>query len=346
MPQTLGPLNYGCTDWRISSQRAANLLNLGTKLWTKEDLKDIEQQLAKSYTMEEFSVHGIDGSIIKISNPMFQIQNPIWKPYVKYQGYWQLVKAQPDGPTETYLCSYIVDWTNQTARDFRELIAQPMQVFDKKDMLWQNSKSCTRLTDLVRPLLGTNTVKKVLCFGLGDFCRSAPEWLKKQDHSRDENLEVQHVTGCMIQHSMALTIAHLCYGNEMVPLLAQDPEYTEAAKRILIEKGFKIVGPHGAGGFAEIDEESIVISPWAAAPVKQIIADLGRPKIIITTGFHVFNSKEKPLADAESPRTKQMWRDYDIYSLPSDLDDVEICSALSGGQLYYRREQPLGLQRA
>lgn len=67
---------------------------------------------------------------------------------------------------------------------------------------------------------------------------------------------------------MALTIAQLCRGNETVLLLAQDPEYTEVAKEILTEKEFKIVGPHGAGGFAEIDEESIVISPFAAAPVK------------------------------------------------------------------------------
>jgi len=78
MPQTLRPLDYGCTDWRISSQRAADLYSSGTRLWTKEDLEDIEQQLRESYAMERFSVRRIDGSIIQISNPMFQIQNPIW----------------------------------------------------------------------------------------------------------------------------------------------------------------------------------------------------------------------------------------------------------------------------
>ncbi|KAJ6130083.1 hypothetical protein N7512_002863 [Penicillium capsulatum] len=292
MPQTLGPLDYGCTDWRISSQKAADLYSSGTKLWTKEDLQDIEQQLRQAYTMERFSVRRIDGSIVQITNPMFQVQNPIWKPHVKYQEYWQLVKAQPHGPIETYLCSYIVDWTNLTARNFRELIAQPTQVFEEKDLLWQNSKSCNQLTTLVKELLGRNTVKKVLCFGLGDFCRSAPEWLKRQHNSWDENSEIKHVMGCMIQHSMALTIAQHCSGNETVPLLAQDPEYTELAKELLTEKKFKIVGPYGAGGFAEIDEESIVISPFAAAPVKQIIADLARPVIIISTGFEVFNSNE------------------------------------------------------
>lgn len=78
MPQTLGPLDYGCADWRISSQRAADLYSSGTRLWTKEDLEDIEQQLRQSYAMARFSIRRIDGSVIQISNPMFQVQNPIW----------------------------------------------------------------------------------------------------------------------------------------------------------------------------------------------------------------------------------------------------------------------------
>lgn len=78
MPQTLGPLDYGYTDWRISSQRAANLYSSGTRLWTKEDLEDVEQHLGQSYTMERFSVRRIDGNIVQISNPMFQVHDPIW----------------------------------------------------------------------------------------------------------------------------------------------------------------------------------------------------------------------------------------------------------------------------
>lgn len=167
-----------------------------------------------------------------------------------------------------------------------------MQVFDEKHTLWQNSMTCKHLEALVQDVLGTKTAKKVLCFGLGDFCRTAPEWLKRQHDSWDENSEVENVTGCMIQHSMALTMAQLCRGNEALPLLAQDPEYTEIAEDILTKKEFKIVGTHGAGGFAEIDEDSIIISPFAAAPVKQIIADLARPVLIISTGFDVFNNNE------------------------------------------------------
>ncbi|OQD98626.1 hypothetical protein PENVUL_c069G07780 [Penicillium vulpinum] len=68
--------------------------------------------------------------------------------------------------------------------------------------------------------------------------------------------------------------------------------YSTEFKEKGIRVEFKIVGPYGAGGLAEIDEESIVISASAAAPVKQIIADIARPMLIISNGFDVFNRNE------------------------------------------------------
>jgi hypothetical protein len=71
-------LDYGCSHWKISSQRAADLYDLGIKLWRKEDLASIEHQLAQSRTAEKFTVRRIDGSVIHIKNPMFGVQKPIW----------------------------------------------------------------------------------------------------------------------------------------------------------------------------------------------------------------------------------------------------------------------------
>lgn len=77
--QPLEPLlDYGCSPWRTSSQHAADLYDSGVKLWRKEDLFDIEQQLAQSYTAEKFTVRRFDGTVIHIKNPMFHIQRPIW----------------------------------------------------------------------------------------------------------------------------------------------------------------------------------------------------------------------------------------------------------------------------
>jgi len=71
-------LDYGCSSWIISSQRAADLYDSGVKLWRKEDLVDIERQLAESISMEKFTVRRIDGSNVYIKNPMFKVQTPIW----------------------------------------------------------------------------------------------------------------------------------------------------------------------------------------------------------------------------------------------------------------------------
>jgi len=64
--------------WQRSSQVASNLYNNGTKLWTEGDLRDIEQQLAQSETLENFTIRSINGTVVLIKNPMFGEQIPIW----------------------------------------------------------------------------------------------------------------------------------------------------------------------------------------------------------------------------------------------------------------------------
>ncbi|KAJ5475380.1 hypothetical protein N7539_008446 [Penicillium diatomitis] len=106
----------------MSSQKAADLYGVGARLWRKEDLKDIEHQLSHSYTLKQFTVRRINGSTIEILNPFFQVQKPIRKPYVEFQNYWHLVNTEPFGPPQTYLCSYLIEWINETEEDFgREL---------------------------------------------------------------------------------------------------------------------------------------------------------------------------------------------------------------------------------
>lgn len=71
-------LDYGCSEWRKSSQIASNLYEEGVKLWSKHDLQDIEQQLSQSVDLEYFTVRLIDGTEARIKNPMFAERLPIW----------------------------------------------------------------------------------------------------------------------------------------------------------------------------------------------------------------------------------------------------------------------------
>lgn len=71
-------LEYGCSEWRKSSQIASNLYEDGVKLWLKHDLQDIEQQLLRSMDLEYFTVRLINGTEARIKNPMFAERRPIW----------------------------------------------------------------------------------------------------------------------------------------------------------------------------------------------------------------------------------------------------------------------------
>ncbi|WEW60803.1 hypothetical protein PRK78_006291 [Emydomyces testavorans] len=289
-------LDYGCSKWRTSSQRAADLYNSGVKLWRKEDLTDIEQQLAQSLTTEKFTVRRLDGSLIYIKNPMFGVQKPIWKPVVKFQEYWRLVFSQPDGPPETYTCTYLIDWNNTTIRDsdgpFGHSTIQLL--FESFQAQWTSSAVCKAFTaQLCKFLDGEDgspkTVSKIICFGLGDLHVKPWHWRTEQNSMKPENereAETRFVEGALIHHAVALTIANVarCYaenGNGGLKLFTQDPAYTDESKGMLRDAGFECIGEYGAGGFAELDDRSIVFSAFAAAPIQQIIADLARPVVVI-----------------------------------------------------------------
>lgn len=197
-------------------------------------------------------------------------------------------------PLEMYHCSYLVDWVNTSAKRFRGVMEQSDLAFEGIWNAWKNSMSCQLLKSQLEELALAKSATKIVCFGLGDFCRPPPEWwmrgTMKEPNMDKKTAEASAVYHSMVQHSMALTMAEVC-GNH-IQLLAQDPGYTEEAKRILKRKGFSVIGQFGAEGFAEIDDNSVVFSAFVAAPLKQIIADVARPLLIIETGFSALNDSE------------------------------------------------------
>ncbi len=133
---------------------------------------------------------------------------------------------------------------------------------------------------------------KIVCFGLGDVSFKPPDWWRIENDSKPEleqEPEISVVEGALMHHAIALTIADIARscaktGDTGVRLLTQDPGYSDKTKDLLQEIGFEVIGEYGAGGFAELDNESIVFSAFASVPVKQIIADLARPAAIICAG--------------------------------------------------------------
>lgn len=85
-----------------------------------------------------------------------------------------------------------------------------------------------------------------------------------------------------IQHALLLTLRKWLAdreGTEDVVCYAQDPGYRSVDEEVLKEHGVEVIEDPRA--WLEIDDESIVFSVSPNVPVKEIVADIARPAIII-----------------------------------------------------------------
>ncbi|KAK4151846.1 hypothetical protein C8A00DRAFT_16789, partial [Chaetomidium leptoderma] len=141
------------------------------------------------------------------------------------------------------------------------------------------------------------------------------------------------------QHTLALAIRDLLVsdhyasgahgdGTRDIKCYAQDPVYTLVDEQILYEAGFTVVDDPRA--FLEVDEASVVIAISPDIPVRQIVADIARPTIMIwdkvtvldrDIAWHVYFS----LTDPVSSRVEQMMEEYIELPFPAEdkyFDDV------------------------
>ena len=104
----------------------------------------------------------------------------------------------------------------------------------------------------------------------------------------------------MAQHTLALTVRdHLAngYGKDAndIKCYAQDPIYMAEDKAVLAEAGFTVV--NDPRGFLHVDNASVVISVSPDIPVRQIIADIARPAILIWNRVN-----------GSTPDTERLWQ--------------------------------------
>jgi hypothetical protein len=99
----------------------------------------------------------------------------------------------------------------------------------------------------------------------------------------------------MAQHILALTVRDLLAsryatgrqgeGVREIKCYAQDPIYTPVDEQVLGEAGFTVVDDPRA--FLEVDGSSVVIAIAPDIPIRQIVADIARPAIMIWEKFPV-----------------------------------------------------------
>lgn len=213
--------------------------------------------------------------------------------------------------------------------------------WDRSQRVWLQSPGCRELIAILERS-SLPKINNIVCFGLGNIDRAGDDWFKLR---------------ATTQHAAALTMARVLgkrYGKDTLPVLLQDPYYNPIEKTLLTNLGFEIVGGHGALGFTLVDDASLVFTVAPDVPVRQIIADIATPAVMIWNtvkpaetalkegelvekGIEDENKWISPwFTDHDSPRTRKLVEGYKELEFPGD-DEY-----LSDLKIYIRRDKKLG----
>lgn len=146
------------------------------------------------------------------------------------------------------------------------------RAFDKNFDLWEQSELWAGIKAQMQPHLSTlpKTVDKIIGFGLGEFTQPSSVICGYNGKDRSS-----------AQHSLMIMAAKFVeeHTGNSIKCYAQDPAYFDTCKMVLTDRAVEVV--EAERGFLLVDENTIVVSISPNVPVRQIVADLGRPAMMM-----------------------------------------------------------------
>ncbi|OIW33192.1 hypothetical protein CONLIGDRAFT_676994 [Coniochaeta ligniaria NRRL 30616] len=132
---------------------------------------------------------------------------------------------------------------------------------------------------------------------------------------------------CAYQHALILVLRSFFaerqhQAEEDIHCFAQDPAYEDVDKKALSDVGITVL--RNPRAFLEVDASSIVFSCYPSAPIRQVVADMARPAIMIWKKAERFGSRQGERdfekGDYDSgPRVEAMLRDhYTEFEFPEE----------------------------
>lgn len=174
-------------------------------------------------------------------------------------------------------------WPGGTSRRYMATVTElpPDEVrseFDKNFELWEQNKAWTNAQEDIQSYLQTlpKTIDKIIGFGLGEISAEYVDRVEDDERGKQRSCA---------QHALMLTLAKVleAHTGNPVKCYCQDPAYFSSCKTVLRGRNMEILD--GESGFLLVDENSVVISVSPNIPVRQIIADLTRPAMMIWDSF-------------------------------------------------------------
>ncbi|KAI0116219.1 hypothetical protein F4776DRAFT_673707 [Hypoxylon sp. NC0597] len=303
-------------DAELSFQRQViEKYETGSKLWTKEGLRDIEEKIASENPVKIPAFAGKDYVFEKELGVTYQVE---------FHGYQALAfppSHRPNGMPYSSLSlkSMPFDYSESRSHEVE------LDVFHKCTALWLANPIGQHFYSMFMKLPLPPYINKIACFDLGSITAKPAD-------------TYPHIRQAIYRHAAALTIIeclHKRFGSK-IRLYSQDTTYTSECVKVLHKKGFSIIGQHGAGGFAEIDDTTLVFAPNPSFCVKEVVADIAQPAAMFWNTVLSPQESEKattstlplelddrltshyyqPEADPDTPRVRGLIENYDRHPFP------------------------------
>lgn len=183
--------------------------------------------------------------------------------------------------------------TNKFLEEPRGLSFEAAQgAFDAGVKAWEGSEECKRITAALLASTIPDKITKVIAFAC---CTVSSH--EANDHS-------------IIQHALMLTVKQILQEKNRtadvdIGCYAQDPVYTDVDRAVLEGAGIRVLDdPHG---FLEVNDSSVVIAFSPNVPVRQIVADVARPAIMVWNKV----KREEEMSESWS----ELWRERNFESV-------------------------------
>ncbi|KAL2270009.1 hypothetical protein VTJ83DRAFT_2193 [Remersonia thermophila] len=326
----------------------------GVPFFTKDALRDLARQFqANGGPGGKIAVTGLDGVTVHVPLESGQdyANRPygddfacvIAKPLVRYRGIRHLldkrripagggVQLYVNSIRETYMpvgVGYSVEVRDAQTNEPVSLL--PVAGYDAvKQKLDQTRQSLEASKEFAQ--IRSTLASVALPSGIGKVVALACSTMAAEINSPERSLA---------QHALVLLLRDLLSrdgsrpdvegrgsGPARIQCFAQDPKYLPVDEQVLQENDVAVLDDPGA--FLEIDETSVVLSVGPDIPVREIVADIARPAIMIWDKVVEMN-QDQTRTDPVTPRVERMIQDY--IELPFPPNDK-----LFGGLAIYVRK--------
>ncbi len=110
-------------------------------------------------------------------------------------------------------------------------------------------------------------------------------------------------------------------GEENIRCFAQDPQNENVDKEVLSDVRITVLG--NPRGFLEVDGSSLIFACYPGAPIRQVVADMARPAVMIWKKVEKYGSQQAKLQFGRgcdsAPRVEAMIRDhYTEFKFPEE----------------------------